>query len=226
MTWDMKVYIDHPIRDLAHAESSYMAKLLFFFLARIWVIWMTMKPSFEKVGGFFGKFSPLTLLRTVDECWIRDWLRWTGRRRSNCNRGRGRRHGGRVRRVTRGDTKLIVWERPVSLYPAVMLTRDTSWAGKHVCLGHGGTIGSMSHTVVVFDCQWRQVARSRTGSIDLCRNVPIIAFIIGGDPWAIIRRSHRRGKGRRRKWSGRSGPIGDTWVGIGREIREIIEIGR
>ena len=59
-------HIDHPIGDLAHAESRRMAKLLFLLLTWVRMVGVTVQPGLEVVGSLFGEFASLTL-RTVDE---------------------------------------------------------------------------------------------------------------------------------------------------------------
>jgi hypothetical protein len=43
--WVKNADINHPIGNLAHAQTSGIAKLLFFFLAWVWMIRVTMQPG-------------------------------------------------------------------------------------------------------------------------------------------------------------------------------------
>lgn len=59
-------YVDHPIRHLAHAQTSGMAQLLFLFLAGVRMVGMTMQPSFEIVRCLLGELSAF-FGRTIDQ---------------------------------------------------------------------------------------------------------------------------------------------------------------
>ena len=58
--------IDHPVGDLAHAETRRMAKLLLLFLTWVRMVGVTVQPGLEVVGSLFREFTSLTL-RAVDE---------------------------------------------------------------------------------------------------------------------------------------------------------------
>ena len=58
--------VDHPIGELAHAETGGVAEMLFLFLVGVWVIRVTVEPRLEVVGRLLGELA--TLARgAVDE---------------------------------------------------------------------------------------------------------------------------------------------------------------
>lgn len=59
-------YVDHPIGNLTHAKAGSMAELLFLLLTGVRMVGVTVKPSFEVVGGLLGKLAPFAR-GTVDE---------------------------------------------------------------------------------------------------------------------------------------------------------------
>ena len=93
--------INHPVGDLAHAESCDVAELFLLLFAWVGVIGMAVEPCLQVVSGLFGELSSFAL-GTVDEGGARDGL-W-GASRSVRDRDRGCRggHGRRIRRRVRG----------------------------------------------------------------------------------------------------------------------------
>lgn len=70
-----KTDVDHPVGDLGHAEASCMAELFFLLLRGVRVVGVTVKPSFEVIGGLLWKLAPLTC-GAIDEGGGRHWLLW------------------------------------------------------------------------------------------------------------------------------------------------------
>jgi hypothetical protein len=77
-----KTYVDHPVGNLAHAQTCSVAKLLFLLFAGIRVIGMSVQPRLEKVGCFLGQLTPLPL-GTIDETRGRHGRSRTGWRVGN-----------------------------------------------------------------------------------------------------------------------------------------------
>jgi hypothetical protein len=57
--------IDHPVGNLAHAETRRMAELLLLLLTWVRMVGVTMQPGLEVICSLLGEFTSLTL-RTVD----------------------------------------------------------------------------------------------------------------------------------------------------------------
>jgi len=47
-------HINHPVRNLTHAQASGSTELLLLVLAGVRVIGMTVQPSTQKISGGFG----------------------------------------------------------------------------------------------------------------------------------------------------------------------------
>jgi len=93
--------VDHPVGDLAHAESCDMAELFLLFFAWVGVIGMAVEPCLEVVSSLLGKLSSFAL-GTVSEGGTRNGRRGAGWRVCDgdrrCGGGHGRRIGRGVRR--------------------------------------------------------------------------------------------------------------------------------
>ena len=112
----MKTDIDHPVGDLGHAEARCMAELFLLLLRGVRMVGVTVKPSFEVIGGLLWKLAALTC-GAIDEGGGRHWLWGALVGRVDGDVGSGGAQGGRILRVSRGENKIRVWERPLALYP-------------------------------------------------------------------------------------------------------------
>lgn len=196
-------YVDHPIRNLAHAQTSGMAELLFLLLAGVWMIRVAMEPGLEIVGGLLWQFAAF-FGGTVDEC--RGWNRlgWAGRGRGGggeggwgrwLGRGQGSR-GGSVGRV--GQDEFLIRKGPfIGLcgIPSILLGGDAVGVDKHVLLADGRVERRVAD---VFVLEWCGEGRVRARAGYRGRGPVVVVDVVGVAQIRGCERRHGRGCTRKR----------------------------
>ena len=203
-------YVDHPIGDLTHAQTSGMAQLLLLLLAGVWVVRVAVEPCLEVVRRLLGELSAL-FGGAIDEGRGGDRLRGAGRGRGRRGRsgGRGRlgrgegRGGGAVGGGGGGggQDEFLIRKGPLVgllCVPSILLARDAGRAGKELRVADGGAVRGVAEGV------WGgegRVARGRARAGDRGGG-PVVGLAIaqirgreGGHGGGGCTRKRRRGLG-------------------------------